>query len=204
MNFSPELAALGRYLAGEFDNRQQALAEPIWYVHLRLWLRPTSLFREDSLTLFAEQASIVNLEQPYRPRLLRLRQSQTHPLPLRVEHYMFKDLDAVRGASSKPELLRQLTPEQVEFLPSCTLNVEIERLDRDRFKFKASPASEKPCSFTYGGQTYQVSLGFEVTPDELKTHDKGIDPTTGKAIWGALMDPYRFVKRQDFSAEFPA
>jgi hypothetical protein len=203
MAFSSELIALGQYLAGEFDNKQQALSEPIWYVHLRLWLRPTLLFTEDSLTLFAEQASIVNLDQPYRSRLLRLRQSQTNPLVLQVQHYMFKDLQAVRGAGCHPEWLQQITPEQVEFLPNCTLNVEIDRLESDRYHFKAFPASEEHCSFTYEDRTYQVSLGFEATPDELKTYDKGIDPTTGQAIWGALMGPYRFIKRQDFSAELP-
>ncbi|MDJ0689048.1 MAG: CpcT/CpeT family chromophore lyase [Xenococcaceae cyanobacterium MO_188.B32] len=48
MTLSPQLIALGTYLAGEFDNQQQALAEPAWYVHLRLWKRPVPLFTEDS------------------------------------------------------------------------------------------------------------------------------------------------------------
>jgi hypothetical protein len=195
---STELVTLGRYLAGEFENQQQALAEPIWYVRVRLWLRPTALFSEDSLTFFAEQASIVNVDQPYRPRLLRLRQSQSDRL--QVEHYMFKDIKKFQGAGTRPELLRQLTPECVTFLPGCTLNVEREKLaNGDRFK--AIPASETPCSFTYEGQTYQVALGFEATSNELKTYDKGIDPTTGKPIWGALMGPYCYQKRQDFSSE---
>ena len=52
--FSPELIALARYMAGEFDNREQAIADPAWYVHLHLWQRPVPLFLEDSFTLFAE------------------------------------------------------------------------------------------------------------------------------------------------------
>ncbi|MDY7021511.1 MAG: CpcT/CpeT family chromophore lyase, partial [Cyanobacteriota bacterium] len=40
MSFSPELIALARYLAGEFDNIAQASAEPVWYVPLYLWHRP--------------------------------------------------------------------------------------------------------------------------------------------------------------------
>ncbi len=56
---TPELITFGRYLAGEFENQRQAQAEPVWYVHLRLWLRPLPLFREDSIALFAEQASII-------------------------------------------------------------------------------------------------------------------------------------------------
>ncbi|MDJ0561083.1 MAG: CpcT/CpeT family chromophore lyase, partial [Microcystis sp. M53599_WE4] len=50
---TPELITFGRYLAGEFENQRQAQAEPVWYVHLRLWLRPLPLFREDSIALFA-------------------------------------------------------------------------------------------------------------------------------------------------------
>ncbi|MDJ0543283.1 MAG: CpcT/CpeT family chromophore lyase, partial [Microcystis sp. M53601_WE4] len=57
------------------------------------------------------------------------------------------------------------------------------------------------CQFTYEGTTYQVALGFEVTSHSLKTYDKGLDPGTGKGIWGALLGPYQYEKKQDFSAE---
>jgi CpeT/CpcT family (DUF1001) len=195
--FPPDLITLGQYLAGEFDNQQQAIAEPIWYVHLRLWLRPTTLFAEDSLTLFAEQASMVNLDHPYRPRLLRLCFDQSNRASLQVRHYMFKDMMSVRGAGRNPELLKKLTSEQVEFLPNCTLH-----LTKEGDRFKANPATEENCCFTYEGQTYQVSLGFEATANELKTYDKGIEPGSGKAIWGALMGPYCYQKCQDFANEW--
>jgi hypothetical protein len=201
MVFSPELVALGKYLAGEFENKQQALAEPAWYVNLRLWQRPIPLFREDSITLFAEQASVIDLDCPYRPRILRLKPVQTNPQQLQVEYYMFKDITAIAGASRHPELLKQIKPEQIEFLPNCTLNIQIETLSSNNYRFQAFPASDTPCSFIYQGNTYQVALGFAVTWEQLETYDKGIDPKTGKAIWGALLGPYRFTKCQDFSSE---
>ncbi|HEY9302185.1 MAG TPA: CpcT/CpeT family chromophore lyase, partial [Phormidium sp.] len=81
MTISPELIALAQYMAGEFDNREQALADPTWYVHLRLWQRPLPipLFSEPSIALFAEQANILELDKPYRPRIVQLRQVKTAP-----------------------------------------------------------------------------------------------------------------------------
>jgi hypothetical protein len=203
MTFSSDLITLALYLAGEFDNQQQAIADPAWYVHLRLWQRPIPLFTDDSLTLFAEQANIVKLDHPYRPRILRLRQCDTQPSALQVQYYMFKDPEAVRGAGSNPALLKTLTPADIEFLPGCTLTVTQQKLAPNTYQFSTSPATEERCCFSYSGSTYQVFLGFDATPDEFRTYDKGIDPTTGKAIWGALMGPFRFNKRQDFSAELP-
>ena len=198
--FSPELVALGQYLAGEFENRQQATDNPAWYVHLHLWKRPVPIFTEDSLTLYAEQVNIVNPDQPYRPRVLRLRQHSS--AGLQVEYYMLKDITALQGAGRDRQRLNQLTPEQIEFLPECTLNVKTEQLS-DRYRFTTAPASGKPCSFTYQGNRLHISLGFEATSDELLMYDKGIDPDTGKTTWGPLMGPFRFSKRQDFSDELP-
>jgi len=203
MSLSSELVTLAKYMAGEFDNQQQALGEPAWYVHLRLWQRPVPLFSEDSLTLFAEQANIVNLDKPYRPRILRLQHSQTTPDSLQVQYYMLKDLEAIRGAGRKPELLKQLTPEQIEFLPGCSLTVQSRQVSPNSYEFSATSATGKPCSFSYQGNNYQVSLGFEATAEEFRSYDKGIDTTTGKAIWGALLGPFRFTKRQDFGSELP-
>lgn len=96
------LLTLAHYLAGEFDNREQAIADPVWYVHLRLWQRPVPLFTEDSLTLFAEQANILQPEQPYRQRLLRLKPTDTSQDALQVQYYAFKNPNAFKGAGRRP------------------------------------------------------------------------------------------------------
>jgi CpeT/CpcT family (DUF1001) len=194
---SPELTTLGTYLAGEFDNQQQALAQPAWFVHLRLWVRPVPIFTEDSITLFAEQANIVNLERPYRPRILRLRQREN----IEVEYYAFKDIERVKGAGLNRNLLQQINPEYLEFLPNCTLQVTTVKTNNSQYSFTTIPVSETPCTFSYQGNIFQVFLGFLARSQTLETYDKGIDPTTGKAIWGALMGGYCFTKRQDFSDE---
>ncbi|ELR96845.1 chromophore lyase CpcT/CpeT [Gloeocapsa sp. PCC 73106] len=189
MSLSFPLVTLASYLAGEFENREQAIAEPAWYVNLRLWLRPVPDLWSDSLTLFAEQASTLKLDQPYRPRLLRLRQAPE----LVVEHYMFKELQAFIGSGRQPEKLKALTLEQIEFLPGCTLKVQ-----QHNQQFQALPQPGETCCFQYQGSTYQVSLGFEVNEAELSTYDRGIDSATGKAIWGAILGPYRFKKLQHY------
>jgi hypothetical protein len=197
-----ELFTLGQYLAGEFDNELQARAEPNWYVHLRLWLRPVPLFVEDSITLFAEQAAIVNLDNPYRPRILRLTRGETGAIEVR--HYMFEDIVTVRGAGRDPEILQRIGGDTIQFLSSCTLAVTVNRSNAGEYEFTARSTTETPCQFNYQGTIFQVALGFDATADGLKTYDKGIDPNTGKAIWGALMGPYIYRKREDFSGELPA
>ena len=197
MNFSPQLTALATYLAGEFTNQQQAQSEPAWYVNLRLWIRPVPIFTEDSITLFAEQANVLKLDQPYRPRILRLRQRKA----IEVEFYMFKDLATAQGAGQDRSLIGQITPDKLQFLPNCTLEVATEELADGKYRFDTTPQTDLPCSVSYQGTTFQVFLGFKATVDELQTYDKGIDPATGKGTWGALMGAYRFSKLQSFADE---
>jgi hypothetical protein len=192
------LLTLAHYMTGEFDNREQAMAEPSWYVHLRLWQRPVPLFMEDSLTLFAEQANILQLEQPYRQRLLRLSQVTNEPeSPLQVQYYSFKDSISVSGAGANLEILKTLTLDQIDLLPGCVLTVT----QPTPSAFAASPPPDSSCYFTYQDEIRQVSLGFEASSKEFLSYDKGIDMETGRAIWGAIMGPYRYTKRQDFAHE---
>ncbi|MGB3511668.1 MAG: chromophore lyase CpcT/CpeT [Microcoleaceae cyanobacterium] len=203
MRLSQELITLAQYLAGEFDNSVQAMADPAWYVHLRLLHRPVpiTLFPEPSITLFAEQANVLNLERPYRPRIIQLKQLSDNPAYLQVQYYLPKDVGAVQGAGRNPEILSQLTTTQVEFLPGCTLEVNYQNVGQKELHFQASLTPGELCGFTYKRKYYQVELGFEVNGQEFLSFDKGIDPKTGKGIWGALLGPYRFVKRCDFSSE---
>ena len=194
---SPQLNTLATYLAGEFSNQQQATSQPAWYVNLRLWIRPVPIFTEDSITLFAEQANILQLDRPYRPRILRLRNRKA----IEVEFYMFKDLATAKGAGQNKDLIKQITPEKIEFLPNCTLKVSTQKLDNGKYCFETTPITPEPCRVTYQGTTFQVFLGFKATADELQTFDKGIDPETGRGTWGALMGAYCFNKLQDFSGD---
>lgn len=199
MSFSPDLVTLGEYLAGEFDNQAQATADPVWYVHLRLWQRPVNLFAQDSITLFAEQANVLKLDHPYRQRIIRLlpgRESDARSL--QVQYYMPKQPEALKGAGRNPALLDALTPDQLDFLPGCILTVTQQTLANNSYKFTATPPPDACCSFTYLGDTIQVALGFEVTAREFYSYDKGIDSQTGKATWGAILGPYRYTKRVQY------
>lgn len=192
-----DLLTLAQYLSGIFENRTQAMAEPAWYVSLRLWQRPIRLFAADetgeSLTLFAEQANVIQLDRPYRQRLLHLQRS---PASLQVQYYGFLDPASVKGAGENPALLDSLTPDQVQLLPGCILQVST-RSHPTGTQFIASAPPDACCRFTYEGKVGQVALGFEINPDDYLTYDKGIDPETGKALWGALMGPYRYQKTQN-------
>lgn len=198
MSLSPELIALGEYLAGEFDNKEQAIADPVWYVHLRMWQRPVNLFTEDSITLFAEQASIVNLDHPYRQRILRLQPGHSSDEPVKVQYYMFKDPSLFIGAGRNPTLLNTLTASQLDLLPGCVLSVTQQIIAPNCYKFAATPLPNTNCSFTYLGNTIHVSLGFEASATEFHSYDKGIDPETRKATWGAVLGPYRYTKQEQY------
>ncbi|MEM7578693.1 MAG: chromophore lyase CpcT/CpeT [Cyanobacteria bacterium P01_A01_bin.80] len=197
MSSLPDLNIISEYLAGEFENKQQAMSEPAWFVNLRMWQRPVPLFQEDSLTLFAEQANVLNMEQPYRQRLLRITPLKS-PTQFKVQFYMFKDPTVWRGAGLNYTLLNGLTPEQIDILPGCALIINTENLAQNQYKFIAKPIPDNRCTFNYAGNTIEVSLGFEATQKEFFSYDKGIDLETRKATWGAIMGPYRYTKMKQF------
>jgi hypothetical protein len=58
MPHSPNLQTLAAYLTGTFDNRSQAMDEPVWYVGLQVWHRATHLFADDSITIFADYRTV--------------------------------------------------------------------------------------------------------------------------------------------------
>lgn len=194
MPHAPELLILANYLTGEFTNQEQALAEPAWYVHLHLWHRPIVGLFSEGITFFAEQANVLKLDQPYRQRLLQLKEVASNPLHIQVQYYKILIPTDFRGAGANPDLLDNLTLEQVELLPDCVLDVTISQPSFPDYYFEALPTSDRPCSFSYENKTYQVQLGFATSLGHFFSYDKGLNPLTGKAIWGAILGAYRFTK----------
>lgn len=190
------LQTIAEWLAGEFDNQEQAIADPVWFVHLRLWHRPLPFRVEGNPAFLAEQANMLDPENPYRQRVLILQPpSATNESDVgQVEYRAFRQPQQVKGAGAHPECLQTLRPEDLLSLPGCIL-----RLSASGQGFKAEPPSEARCFFQYEGKTRQVVLGFEVEAQRFRSFDRGVDPENGRGLWGALMGPYQFTKRQSFN-----
>lgn len=191
-----DLTTLAGWLAGEFDNQPQSQEQPTWFVHLRLWHRPLPFQIEGNLALFCEQANALYLDAPYRQRIVILKPT-VDPQQWQAEYKAFKQPERFKGAGANPDLLKALTLNDLETLPGCELTITYQA---DRFK--AEPELNARCCFQYNGQTRQVILGFEAKSDQFWSFDRGVEPETGKLLWGAMMGAYEFQKRQDFANEF--
>jgi hypothetical protein len=194
---SARLRTLANWLAGEFENAQQAREDPVWFVHLRLWHRPLPHRIEGHLAIFAEQANVLKLDQPYRQRLMLL-QEKPDTAQLQVRYWAFQRPGDFVGAGANPERLAHLAIADLEPLPGCVLTVT-----QDGSVFSGKMAAEDRCCFQYQGETRQVVLGFDARESEFASYDRGVDPATGRSLWGALMGPYQFQKQQDWSRQLP-
>lgn len=181
--------ALAGLMAGEFENGAQAMEQPAWFVHLRLWYRPLPIRVEGNIALFAEQGNVLG-DRPYRQRVAVLSEIGGD---LRVEYWGFREPERFLGAGADGGLLAGVGVEDLERLPGCGLGV---RAIADGFRGEADEGAR--CCFQYGGEVRQVVLGFEVGEGRFLSFDRGVDVETGRGIWGALMGAYEFRKVEGY------
>lgn len=188
------LSALVQLLAGEFDNHDQAMESPAWYVHLRLWQRPLPHLFGDGYGVFIEQCGVASGNPPYRQRVLHLRAEVD---TLYGQYYGLHDPLRWQGGALAPERLMALTAADLVSLPTC--RVTISPLAQG---FQARMMADALGQFSYDGKTVHLRLGFDIiqgAQTEFAMYDKGIDPATGRGTWGALMGPFRLVKQRAFA-----
>jgi hypothetical protein len=204
------LTQLSHCLAGVFQNREQALAEPAWYVHLKLWSYPVPLFA-DSATFFIEQASAAFNQPPYRQRVLRIFAPSANPEQIIAEYYALKSPHEFQGGAEEPQKLHRLTPDQLQSLSGSQLLVQAYELTHGT-RFEARQPPGEYCRFAVNGEVKGVQLGFDAiaqAPSSAESsafwmYDKGIDLQTGKTTWGATSGPFRLIKIQDWSTALPS
>ncbi|PSN10384.1 chorismate mutase [filamentous cyanobacterium CCT1] len=197
-----QLQPLATALAGEFDNRPQSLADPAWYLHLRLWLRPLpqSVFGE-GYGFFIEQIGVTSGKPPYRQRILHL---TTKENGLWGQYYALPDPTAYLGGATQPDRLASLSRQDLIDLPTCGLAIERQA---DGQTYSARLPGDSLCTFTANGVTSYVRLAFDIGPESstpgsplvFQMNDRGIDPETGKTTWGPKMGPFRLLKQSAFA-----
>lgn len=198
----PLLSSLAATLAGEFDNKAQSMADPTWFLHLRVWNRPLpkTVFA-DGYGFFIEQISVASGAAPYRQRILHLTAKGDG---LWGQYYGLKDPQVWQGSATQPDRLADLTGNDLIDLPTCGLAIT---WDSASAQYIARLPENSLCRITYQGQDSYISLGFDLAPagpggtPKLSVYDHGVDPTTGKMTWGPRMGPFQLQRQAVYGVD---
>jgi hypothetical protein len=188
-----DLKTLARWLAADFSNQEQAYANPPFFAHIRVCIRPLPSDLLDGVSLFLEQAYDFALNTPYRLRVFKLDGGQDG---IELRHFSVKDQEKYYGASRDRARLQNLTLEQLEAMPGCDMDVI---WTGNSFQGKIKPG--KGCIVVRNGKESYLDNSFEVDETKLVSFDRGLDPTTDEQLWGSVAGPFEFSRRTSFAAE---
>ncbi len=193
MSHSQDIITLARWMASDFSNQAQAYANPPFFAHIRVCMRPLPGDLLEGISLFLEQAYDFMLDQPYRLRIIRLRVVGDH---LELENYKVKEQEKFYGASRNPELLNTLTPDSIEKMEGCDMDVT---WTGSSFQGQIKPG--KACIVERKGKITYLDNSFEISDRKLTSYDRGRDPETDELIWGSIAGPFEFFPTQSFAEE---
>ncbi len=188
-----DVLTLARWLAADFSNQDQAIANPPFFAHIRVCMRPLPPGILGGIALYVEQAYDYQIQEPYRVRVLEILEPQGR---IEIENYQVRTEAQFYGAARDPKRLEALTREHLERLPGCKMLVSW-----TGHSFKGTVEPGKGCIVVRKGQQTYLDSEFEVDSQTLVTHDRGRDPQTDAHVWGALAGPFKFVRRASFAAE---
>lgn len=193
MTHATDIKALARLMAGDFSNQEQAYANPPFYAHIRVCMRPLPPELFGGVSLFLEQAYDFMINNPYRLRVLKLILVDDR---IELENYKVKDEAQFYGASRDPGRLKGLTPDHLEKMPGCDMNVI---WTGHSFKGEIKPG--KQCVVVRKNKTTYLDNSFEVDEHQLISIDRGRDPETDEIVWGSLAGAFEFSRRTSFANE---
>lgn len=193
MTHSTDIKALASWMAADFSNQEQAFANPPFFAHIRVCMRPLPESLLSGTSLFLEQAYDFMLNAPYRLRILKMNLVDDR---IELENYKVKEEEKFYGASRDLEKLKLLTIEQLEKLPGCDMSVE---WTGNSFKGVIKPG--KACIVERKGKKTYLDNSFEVDGEKLISFDRGLDPETDELVWGSIAGPFHFTRRTSFAHE---
>ena len=191
MTHSQDVTTLARWMASDFSNQAQAYANPPFFAHIRVCMRPLPDDLLDGISLFLEQAYDFMLNQPYRLRVIRLSLVDDR---IELENYKVKEQERFYGASRNLELLDTLTPDLIEKMQGCDMNVT---WTGSSFQGEIKPG--KACIVERKGKITYLDNSFEITDNKLTSYDRGRDPETDELIWGSIAGPFEFTPLESFA-----
>jgi len=191
-----DLVTLARWMAGDFSNVKQAIANPKNYAHIHVFFRPLPFEFFSAIGFYSEQVYDYDLWSPYRQGIHCLVDRGNH---IYIENYSLKDSVLYAGAARELDILKTITPNCIERRQNCSM---VFTQEGDLFRGSVEPGNL--CLIEKGGcQTYLVS-DVEITETTWVSLDKGLDINTHQQKWGSEHGSLRFEKRESFAHEVPA
>lgn len=189
------LTTLATWLAGDFSNWDQAIANPPFFAHIRVCIRPLPRPLTDTgIWLYSEQAYDYELNRPYRTAVLQLLNTHQADPPIVIENYKIKDAASYYGASRAPERLKSLTQDDIEKLIGCKMLVQL----TPQNSFKGSVEDGKGCMVIRNGKETYLASEFEISAHHFTSLDRGYDPVTDERVWGSIAGAFEFKKKTQF------
>jgi hypothetical protein len=192
-SLSSQLVTLAQWMAADFSNQEQAFANPPFFAHIRVCMRPLPLDFMGGLSFYLEQAYDFSLNRPYRSRVLKLGETPSH---ITIENYGIRQEEEFYGASRQPERLRQLPLDRLEKMAGCDFIVQWTGTS-----FKGTVEPGKQCKVTRKGRETYLDSEFEINNNRFISWDRGRDPVTNEHIWGSIAGPFEFVRWDNFASE---
>lgn len=193
MTHSTDIKTLARWMSADFSNQKQAWENPPMYAHIRVCVRPIPLAQFGEPALFLEQAYDFMLNRPYRLRVLKFNIVNDR---LELENYKVKDEEKFAGAARDLEKLKQLTPDDIEKLNGCDMDVT---WTGNSFEGVVKPG--KNCIVIRNDKTTYLENRFEISEEKLISLDRGYDSETNELVWGSIAGAFHFERWQSFADE---
>ena len=193
MTHSTDIKTLARWMAADFSNQEQAFANPPFFAHIRVCMRPLPDELLKGTSLFLEQAYDFMLNTPYRLRVFKLSVVDDH---IELENFKVKEEANFFGASREPQRLKNLSLELLEPMPGCDMNII---WTGNSFKGVVKPG--KQCLIFRKDRMTYLDNSFEISERGLISVDRGLDTETDQLVWGSIAGPFEFVRRSSFAEE---
>jgi len=193
MSHATDLRTLARWMSADFSNQAQAFANPPFYAHIRVAIRPLSVEKFGGPMMFLEQAYDFMLQRPYRLRVLKLKVVDSH---IEIENFKVNSQELFYGAARDLGKLNQLTPDHLEPMNGCDMIV-----DWTGTSFKGEVQPGKQCRIIRDGKETYLENSFEVSEAGLISLDRGYDPETHERVWGSVAGAFEFVRWGNFADE---
>ena len=193
MTHSLDIKTLASWMAADFSNQEQAYANPPFFAHIRVCMRPLSSELFGGTSLFLEQAYDFMLNQPYRLRVLKFNVVDDR---IELENYKVKEQELFYGASRDRDRLQQLTPEMLDKMTGCDMDII---WTGNGFQGQIKPG--KACIVERKGKITYLDNSFEVDGSKLISYDRGRDPETDELVWGSVAGPFEFKPVASFAEE---